>query len=90
MMMLLFQLEKRVDRIWKKMIRMRSDIILALSKDDDYFLFLREYPIYHKLLSRSPEDLQIFMDDYKLKRRKRLVDKVDDLSMMITLAKELM
>ena len=46
--------------------------------------------MYHKLLSRSPEDLQIFMDDYKLKRRKRLVDKVDDLSMMITLAKELM
>ena len=35
-------------------------------------------------------DVTDFFEEYKVKRRKRLVDKIDDLSMMITLAKELM
>ena len=39
---------------------------------------------------RSNEELNAFLDEYKLKRRKRFKDKMDDLSMMITLAKELM
>ncbi len=69
---------------------MRSDIIAKLEKDEDYFIFLRENPIWHKRLSRNPEDFPLFIEEYKLKRRKRFVDRMEDLSMMVTLAKELM
>lgn len=69
---------------------MKNEIIMKLEKDEDYFIFLRENPKWHKLLSRDPDELKNFFDEYKLKRRKRFKDKMDDLSMMITLAKELM
>ena len=69
---------------------MRSDILMKLEKDEDYFYFLRENPSWHKILSRNPEEFTTFLEEYKLKRRKRFVDKVEDISMMITLAKELM
>lgn len=69
---------------------MRSEIIIQLDKDMDLYMFLRENPIWYKILTRYPEKFNDFKDDYKTKRRKRIVDKIDDLSMMITLAKELM
>lgn len=69
---------------------MRSEIITQLDKDPDLYLFMRENPIWYKILTRYPERYSEFIDEYKVKRRKRLVDKIDDLSMMITLAKELM
>ena len=69
---------------------MRNDLLMKLDHDEDYFYFLRENPHWHKILSRDPEEFSSFLEEYKLKRRKRFVDKVEDLSMMITLAKELM
>ena len=69
---------------------MRSEIITQLDKDMDLYLFMRENPIWYKILTRYPDKFNDFKDEYKIKRRKRLVDKIDDLSMMITLAKELM
>ena len=69
---------------------MRSEIITQLDKEMDLYLFMRENPIWYKVLTRYPDKFNDFKDDYKTKRRKRLVDKIDDLSMMITLAKELM
>ena len=69
---------------------MRNDIIVTLEKDNDYFIYLRENPYWHKILSRHPEELSTFIEEYKLKRRKRLVDRIEDLSMMVTLAKELL
>ena len=53
-------------------------------------MFLRENPTWYKILNRDPTKFKDFIDEYKVKRRKRVVDKIDDLSMMITLAKELM
>lgn len=69
---------------------MRSEIITQLDKNNDLYLFLRENPVWYKVLTRYPDKYKDFIDDYKTKRRKRMVDKIDDLSMMITLAKELM
>lgn len=69
---------------------MKNELIMKLEKDEDYFIFMRENPKWHRILSRNPDEYKSFIDDYKLKRRKRLKDKMDDLSMMITLAKELM
>ena len=69
---------------------MRSEILTQLDKNPDLYLFLREYPLWHKILNRDPSKYSDFIDDYKLKRRKIVVDRIDDLSMMITLAKELM
>lgn len=68
---------------------MRSEILIQLQKNYDYFLYIRENPSWHKILTRDPTRIKDFFDEYKVKRRKRLVDKIDDLSMMITLAKEL-
>lgn len=69
---------------------MRSEILTQLDKNPDYYLFLRENPLWHKILNRDPTRFKDFVDEYKIKRRKRLVDRIDDISMMVTLAKELM
>lgn len=72
------------------MINMRNDVIMLLSKDQDYFIYLRENPYWHRELSFNPSSLKRFIEEYKIKRRKRLIDKVEDISMMLSLAKELM
>ncbi|MBE6143620.1 MAG: hypothetical protein E7177_06550 [Erysipelotrichaceae bacterium] len=69
---------------------MRNDLLIYLEQDLDYFLFLRENPYWHKSLSRNVNEFKNFLEDYKTKRRKRLVDKMEDISLMISLAKELM
>ena len=69
---------------------MRSEILTQLDKNKEYYMFLRENPTWYKILNRDPTKFKDFIDEYKVKRRKRVVDKIDDLSMMITLAKELM
>ena len=69
---------------------MRNDLIIYLERDMDYFMFLRENPSWHKILSRNIYEFNNFLEDYKVKRRKRFIDKVEDLSLMISLAKELM
>ena len=69
---------------------MRRDIIELLDRDQDYFIYLRENTSWHRELSFNPSSLKLFVEEYKVKRRKRLIDKLEDLSMMITLAKELM
>lgn len=68
---------------------MRNDLILLLSKNEDYFIFMRENPYWHRILTRNPAKLKDFFNEYKIKRRKRIIDKVEDLSMIISLAKEL-
>ena len=69
---------------------MRNDLLIYLEQDLDYFLFLRENPYWHKSLSRNVNEFKSFLEDYKTKRRKRLVDKMEDISLMVSLAKELM
>ncbi|MDD6302018.1 MAG: YlbE-like family protein [Bacillales bacterium] len=69
---------------------MRNDLLILFDRDNDYYVFLRENPKWHRILSRNPEKLNEFIEEYKIKRRKRLVDKIEDISMMISLAKELM
>lgn len=69
---------------------MHSSVIMELDKDEDYYDFLREKPYWHRQLSRHPEMLNEFKEDYKTLRHKRFVDKIENISMMMTLAKELM
>ena len=56
---------------------MRSEIIYQLNNDQDYYFYLRENPIWHKVLSIYPERLKDFVDDYKVARKKRAIDKID-------------
>ena len=65
---------------------MRSEIIYQLNMYQDYFFYLRENPIWHKVLSVYPERLKDFVDDYKVARKKRAIDKIDDISTLINLA----
>lgn len=65
---------------------MRSEIIYQLNNDLDYYFYLRENPIWHKVLSIYPERLKDFVDDYKVARKKRAIDKIDDISTLINLA----
>ena len=69
---------------------MRSDVIIKLDQNFDYWLFLRENHLWHRELTFHPEEFKSFLEDYKVKRRKRVVDRLEDLSLMVTLAKELM
>ena len=69
---------------------MRNEILMYLAKDEDYFIFLRENPSWHKKLSRNINEYNNFMEDYKVKRRKRIIDKIEDVSLLLSLAKELM
>ena len=65
---------------------MRSEIIYQLNMEQDYYFYLRENPIWHKVLSIYPERLKDFLDDYKVSRKKRAIDKIDDISALINLA----
>lgn len=69
---------------------MRSEVIMILDKDLDYYVFMRENPKWYRILSRDPTQIKNFFEEYKLIRRKRVVDKIEDFSMMVNLAKELM
>ena len=72
------------------MTKMHTSVIIVLDKNPDYWVFIREKPFWHKELSFHPERIKEFIDDYKLVRRKRVVDRLEDISMMMTLARELM
>lgn len=65
---------------------MRSEIISQLNNDEDYYFYMRENPIWHKVLSIYPERFKDFLDDYKVARKKRTIDKIDDISALINLA----
>ena len=49
---------------------MRSDVNNYLDQNADYWMFLREFPIWHRILSRYPEKINDFMVEYKVIRRK--------------------
>ena len=65
---------------------MRSEIMNQLDTNIDYWYYLRENPIWHRILSRHPEQLKAFFADYKVCRKKRVIDKIDDLNALINLA----
>ncbi len=65
---------------------MRSEIIYQLNSDEDYYYYLRENPIWHKILSIYPERLKDFISDYKVARKKRPIDKIDDINTVLNLA----
>lgn len=65
---------------------MRSEIIQQLNLDQDYYIYLRENPLWHKVLAIYPEKLKDFINDYKVVRKKRAIDKIDDISALINLA----
>lgn len=69
---------------------MRSDIIVLLNQKEDYWLFLRENPKWHQELSRHPESLPQFLEEYKIVRRKRFVDRVEDALDMVNMMSALM
>ena len=60
---------------------MRSEIITQLDSDIDYWLYLRENPNWHKILSFHPERFKDFLEEYKIKRKKR----IDDINSLITI-----
>ncbi len=65
---------------------MRSEIIVQLNNDEDYYYYLRENPLWHKILAIYPERFKDFLDDYKVGRKKRAIDKIDDINAMLNLA----
>ena len=69
---------------------MRRDIIEMLNQDEDYWIFLREYPYWHELLSYYPEKIKDFIEEYKVIRRKSLVDNLEDGANMLSMINMLM
>ena len=69
---------------------MRSDVIASLDKNPDYWMFLRERPYWHRILSVDSSRLKDFFEEYKVVRRKRFIDKVEDTSNLLTIIQALM
>ena len=69
---------------------MRSNIVDALNSNSDYWIFLRENPNWYRVLSRHPEMMKNFFDEYKVLRRKRFIDKIEDAGNMMSLMQALM
>ena len=69
---------------------MRSDIIEMLNADNDYWIYLRENPYWHERLSYYPELINEFIEEYKTKRRKRFIDKLEDSMNMLSMINMLM
>ncbi len=65
---------------------MRSEIIQQLNNDVDYYYFLKEKPVWIKILSIYPNRLKDFLEDYKVIRKKRMIDKIDDVNVFLNLA----
>ena len=61
-----------------------------LDKDPDYWKFLRERPYWHRILSVDREKINEFKEEYKIVRRKRFIDKVEDTSNLLTIIQALM
>jgi hypothetical protein len=69
---------------------MRSDVNNYMNQNSDYWIFLRQFPIWHRILSRYPEQIDKFMVEYKVIRRKRIVDKIEDAASMVELMQGVM
>ena len=69
---------------------MRSNIASILNSDKDYWNFLKERPYWVRVLSIEPEKINEFLEEYKITRRKRFIDKVEDTSNLLTIIQALM
>lgn len=69
---------------------MHSELIIFLDKNPDYWIFLREKPYWHRILSIDNSKIKEFIEDYKTTRRKRFIDKVEDTSNLLTLVQAMM
>ncbi len=69
---------------------MRSNIVSVINSNEDYWTFLKERPYWIRTLSIEPEKINDFIDEYKVVRRKRFIDKVEDTSNLLTIIQALM
>ena len=61
-----------------------------LDKDPDYWKFLRERPYWHRILSVDSAKIKEFLEEYKVVRRKRFIDKIEDSMNMLSMINMLM
>lgn len=64
--------------------------MVILDKNPDYWKFLREKPYWHRMLSVDDTKIKDFLEDYKITRRKRFIDKVEDTSNLLTIVQAMM
>lgn len=69
---------------------MRSNVTAILDSNKDYWTFLRERPYWVRILSIEPNKINDFIEEYKVARRKRFIDKVEDTSNLLTIIQALM
>lgn len=69
---------------------MRSNIVNKLDTNKDYWEFLNERPYWYRILSIEPNKFDDFIQEYKIVRRKRFIDKVEDTSNLLTIIQALM
>ena len=69
---------------------MRSNVIAILDKNPDYWAFLRERPYWHRILSVDSNKIGKFIEEYRVVRRKRFIDKVEDTSNLLTIVQAMM
>lgn len=69
---------------------MRSEIRSIINSNEDYLKFLKERPYWYRILSIEPYRINEFKEEYKVVRRKRVIDKIEDTSNLLTIIQALM
>ena len=69
---------------------MRSNIVAILDKNPDYWQFMRERPYWHRIRRVDSGKIKDFLEEYKVVRKKRFIDKVEDASNLLTVVKAMM
>ena len=69
---------------------MKSNVMTLLDSNPDYWKFLRERPYWHRILSIDSSKIKDFLEEYKVVRRKRFIDKVEDTSNLLTIVQAMM
>ena len=69
---------------------MKINVMTLLDSNPDYWKFLRERPYWHRILSIDSSKIKDFLEEYKVVRRKRFIDKVEDTSNLLTIVQAMM
>jgi hypothetical protein len=69
---------------------MNFDLVNFLDKNQDYWFFLRERPYWHWILCLDKSKISDFVSEYKVARRKRFIDKIEDTSNLLSIVQAIM
>ncbi len=69
---------------------MRYQVRLKLYENKDHIIYMRENPVWYRILTRHPEMVDQFIEQYKIDRKLTFQDKMDQMGLMLEMFNALM